>query len=179
MTLISCREVGPVSGMAGTPQGNAGPIVQVRLPVRAGLPVGGWQAAFRVQPDGRTVVEVTDAGGSLAGLVASTRLPLLSIDAGWRGSVPVAGRGRQWWVLAIGHAPAREGRPVVTFTRRARRGGRGHAPRPPDTVDGLWIAHDGLWVAAASGRYMLVRLSVGSTTCVQRLHPVKPVMLNC
>jgi hypothetical protein len=31
-----------------------------------------------VQPDGRTVVEATDADGTLAGLVASSRLPLMS-----------------------------------------------------------------------------------------------------
>ena len=90
--------------------------------------------------------------------MASTRLPLLSIDAGWRGSVHVAGGGRQWWVLAIGHAPAREGRPAVTFTRRVRRGEGGHALPPPDTVDGLRIAHNGLWVAAASGGHPASRI---------------------
>ena len=68
---------------------------------------------------------------------------------------------------------------MVTFTRRVRRGEGGHALPPPDTVDGLRIAHNGLWVAAASGGYALVRLSAESATCVQRLHPVKLVMLDC
>lgn len=125
------------------------------------------------------MVEVTDAGGSLAGLVASTRLPLLSIDAGWCGSVPRRWRG-QAMVGAGDRACPGQGRPAGgdLYPPAASRG-RGHVLRPPDTVDGLWAAHDGLWVAAASGRYTLVRLSVGSATCVQRLHPVKSVMLNC
>ena len=56
-----------------------GPTVRVRMPA------GGWQVGFRTRPDGRTVVEVIDPDGSLAGLVASTRRPLLSVDAGWSG----------------------------------------------------------------------------------------------
>ena len=44
-------------------------------PIRVRLPVGGWQVGFRIQPDGRTVIEVTDQDETLAGLVTSTRLP--------------------------------------------------------------------------------------------------------
>ena len=155
-----------------TPTSSSGlAVMQAGPPVRVRLPAGGWQVGFRVQQGGRTVVEVTDAGGSLAGLITSTRLPLLSIDASWSGSVPVPGGDRQWWALAIGHSPAGAGQPVVTFTRRARRALRGHAALPPDVVDGLWVAHDGLWVATATGRYTLVRLTARSATRVQRLHP--------
>jgi hypothetical protein len=49
----------------------AGPLLRVRLPA------GGWQVGFRAQHDGRTVIEATGQDGSLAGLVASSRLPVL------------------------------------------------------------------------------------------------------
>ena len=40
---------------------DTGPTVpQDGPPVRVRLPADGWQAGFRVQPDGRTVVEVTE-----------------------------------------------------------------------------------------------------------------------
>jgi hypothetical protein len=39
-------------------------------------------------------------------------------------------------------------------------------------VEGLWVARDGLWVAAAMGHYSVVRLTVQSTTQLQRLRPV-------
>ena len=29
-------------------------------PIRVRLPVGGWQVGFRIQPDGRTVIESAD-----------------------------------------------------------------------------------------------------------------------
>ena len=83
-------------------------------PIRVRLPAGGWQVGFRVQRDGRTVVEVTDADGTLAGLVASSRLPILSIDAGWCGCTRGPAGDRRWWALAIGHVPAR-GRPAVRY----------------------------------------------------------------
>jgi hypothetical protein len=143
-------------------------------PIRVRLPAGGWQVGFRVQRDGRTVVEVTDADGLLAGLVASSRLPILSIDAGWCGFSQGPAGGRRWWALAIGHVPAEAGQPSVTFTRR--RSGIPHGRRPsaalPRPVEGLWVARDGLWVAAAAGRYSLVRLTARSTTHLQRLQSV-------
>lgn len=156
-----------------TPVTSTGPtVVPAGPPVRVRLPAGGWQVGFRVQPDGRTVVEVTDPAGSLAGLVTSTRLAVLSIDGGWSGSAPGLSGIRQWWALAIGHAPAGAGQPDVTFTRRTRRARRGRTALPPEAVDGLWLAHDGLWVAAATGRYTHVRLTAGSVAQVQRLRLV-------
>jgi hypothetical protein len=147
-------------------------LTPARAPVRVRLPAGGWQVGFRAQLDGRTVVEVTDPGGSLAGLVASTRLPVLSIDAGWSGCAHGLAGVRQWWALAIGHAPAGAGQPAVTFTRRARRARCGRMALPPEAVDGLWLAHDGLWVAAATGHYTHVRLTERSVTQVQPLRLV-------
>jgi hypothetical protein len=143
-------------------------------PVRVRLPAGGWQVGFRVQRDGRTVVEVTDAGGTLAGLVASTRLPILSIDAGWRGCTRDPAGDRRWWALAIGHVPADAGQPSVTFThaRGAIRRGRSPFAALPRAVEGLWVTRDGLWVAAAAGHYSLVRLTTHSSTRLQRLHLV-------
>jgi len=147
-----------------------GPPIQVRLPA------GGWQVGFRVQRDGRTVVEVTDADGTLAGLVASSRLPILSIDAGWRGCTRDPAGDRQWWALAIGHVPVEAGRPSVTFTRARARGAVRYGRRPaaalPRAVEGLWVARDGLWVAATAGHYSQVRLTTPASTQLQRLHPV-------
>jgi anti-sigma-K factor RskA len=117
-------------------------------PLRVQLPAGGWQVGFRAQHDGRTVIEVTGQDGSLAGLVASSRLPILSVDAGWGGA-------------------ARE--PSVTFTRRLP-GARRTAARP-DAVDGLWGTVDGLW-AAAAGRYTAVCCAAGPVTLTRRLRPV-------
>jgi hypothetical protein len=144
----------------------AGPLVGVRLLT------GGWQVRFRVQADGRAVVEVTDPAGALAGLAAAIRLPFLWIDAGWAGCARGPSGGRQWWALAIGHVPTGVGQPTVTFSRRTRRRRRGRMVLPPVAVDGLWVVHDGLWVAATSGRYTDVRLTAGSGTRMQRLRLV-------
>src|SRR5487761_1857764 len=54
--------------------------------ISARLPVSDWQIQWRRQPDGRTILEVTDQAGNLTGLVASTRLPIVSVDAAWRGT---------------------------------------------------------------------------------------------
>jgi hypothetical protein len=174
--------LGPVSSLSPATSrdpatGHFGP------PIRVRLPAGGWQVGFRVQRDGRTVVEVTDADGTLAGLVASSRLPILSIDAGWRGCTrDLAGDGR-WWALAIGHVPAEAGQPSVTFTRA--RGAIPHGRRPaaalPRAVDGLWVVRDGLWVAAAAGHYSLVRLTTQSTTHQRRLRsaPEHGRLIHC
>ena len=70
--------------------------------------------------------------------------------------------------------PVEAGQPSVTFTHR--RSGIPHGRRPsaalPRAVEGLWVARDGLWVAAAAGHYSLVRLTTQSTTHLQRLQPM-------
>jgi hypothetical protein len=144
------------------------------LPIRVRLPASGWQVGFRVQRDGRTVVEVTDTDGTLTGLVASSRLPILSIDASWRGCTRDPAGDRRWWALAIGHVPAEAGQPSVTFTCRGSgiRQGRRPAAALPRAVEGLWVARDGLWIAAAAGHYSLVRLTAQATTRLQRLQSV-------
>src|SRR5271163_737588 len=139
-------------------------------PLRVRLPAGGWQVSFQAQHDGRTVIEVTGQDGALAGLVASSRLPILSADAGWGGAAREPAGGRRWWALAIGHVPAGQGQPSVTFTRKLP-GARPAAARP-DAVDGLWVTLDGLWVAAAAGRYTAVRCAAGPATLTRRLRPV-------
>lgn len=63
--------------------------------LRVRLPTGGWQVSFRTQHDGRTVIEVTGPDGSLAGLVASSRLPILSVNAGWCGAARALDGSRQ------------------------------------------------------------------------------------
>ncbi len=95
-------------------------IASAGSPIRVRLPVGGWQVGFRIQPDGRTVIEVTDQDESLTGLMTSTRLPITSIDAGWSGLTrdpPGAG------TVGAGHrARARRCRPA---------NGHLHPPDPP------------------------------------------------
>ena len=51
-----------------------------RPQISARLPVSDWQIRWWLRPDGRTVLEVTDQAGDLTGLVASTRLPIVSVD---------------------------------------------------------------------------------------------------
>lgn len=145
-------------------------VMHAGSPVQVRLPAGGWQVGFRAQPGGRTVVEVTDPGGSLVAHLTSAGAPVLSIHAGWAGATRGPDGSRTWWALAIGRVPADAGQPAVTFTRSA---GRSHSDRKalPAAVDGLWVVHDGLWIAAAAGRYHDVRLRVGSATRVQRLRP--------
>jgi hypothetical protein len=132
----------------------------------------GWRIGWRLQPDGRTVIEVTDQDGSLAGLVASTRLPLLSVDGGWRG----AGRGARgawrWWALAIGHAPAGDG-VVVTFTRSlpGRRRARRTTVHP--------ATRDGLWVAVVAGRYTTAHCHTPAAASALRLTPVAKLRTSC
>ena len=142
--------------------------MQTGLPVQVRLPSGGWQVGFQTRPDGRTVVEVTDPDGALAGLVASAAVSILSIDAGWAGWVAGPGGDRRWWALAIGHASPAADQPAVTFIRGT---GRGRLRVPPQTVDGLWLVHDGLWVAAAVGHYTHVRLTARSVSRLRRLQP--------
>ena len=89
--------------------------------ISARLPVSDWQIRWRRQPDGRTVLEVTDQPGNLTGLVASTHLPIVSVDGAWRGTRRGADGSRQQWALAIGHACTPDGPLTVTFTSRGRR----------------------------------------------------------
>ena len=120
------------------------------------------------------------ASAALASLSCDARdqfalaAPFESIDASWRGCTRDPAGDSRWWALAIGHVPAEAGQPSVTFTRRG--GGIPHGRRPsaalPRAVEGLWVARDGLWIAAAAGRYSLVRLTAQSTTHLQRLQPV-------
>jgi hypothetical protein len=151
-----------------TGQQHRAEVMHAEPPVQVRLPSGGWQVGFRTRPDGWTVVEVTDPDGTLAGLVASAAVSILSIDAGWAGWVAGPDGGRRWWALAIGHAPPATDQPAVTFIRGT---GRGRLKLPPQTVDGLWLVHDGLWVAAATGHYTHVRLTALSVTRLRRLQP--------
>jgi hypothetical protein len=119
-----------------------------------------WQIRWRLQPDGRTVLEVTDQAGNLTGLVASTRLPIVSVDGAWRGTRRSADGTRQRWALAIGHACTPDGPLTVTFTRRARR-----TTIHPATVDGLWVA-------AVTGHYTAARCHTPAAASARQLTPV-------
>jgi hypothetical protein len=124
------------------------------------LPASDWQIRWRRQPDGRTVLEVTDQAGNLTGLVASTRLPITSVDGAWRGTRRTADGSRQRWALAIGHACTPDGALTVTFTRRARR-----TTIHPATVDGLWVA-------AVTGHYTAARCHTPAAASALHLMPV-------
>lgn len=91
MTAASPAATGPMAtGSAAT---------AARPQISARLPVSDWQVRWRLQPDGRTVLEVTDQAGNLTGLAASTRLPIVSVDGAWRGtrrSADGPGSGGRW-----------------------------------------------------------------------------------
>ena len=125
----------------------------------ARLPVSDWQIRWRRQPDRRTVLEVTDQAGNLTGLVASTRLPITSVDGAWRGTRRRADGSRQRWALAIGHASTTDGPLTVTFTRRASR-----TTIHPATVDGLWAA-------AVTGHYTAARCHTPGGASALQLMP--------
>jgi hypothetical protein len=114
------------------------------------------------QPDGRTVLEVTDPAGNLTGLAASTRLPVTSAGGAWRGTRRTADGTRQRRALAIGHAYPPDGPLTVTFTRRARR-----TTIHPATVDGLWAA-------AVTGHYTAARCHTPAAASARQLTPVTP-----
>jgi len=133
-----------------------------RPQISARLPVSDWQIRWRLQPDGRTVLEVTDQAGNLTGLVASTRLPITSVDGAWRGTRRRADGSRQRWALAIGHASTTDGPLTVTFTRRASR-----TTIHPATVDGLWVA-------AVTGHYTAARCHTPAAASARQLMPVPP-----
>jgi hypothetical protein len=136
--------------MTGTVVGRPGSEICVRLAV------SGWRIRWRLQSDGRTVIEVCDETGVLTGLVVGTRLPIVSADAGWRGKARGADGAKWWWALAIGHARAGTGRAAVTFTR----GMPGSRRARCTTVRPAPIG--GLWVAAVTGRYTTVRCQLTS-----------------
>jgi hypothetical protein len=129
-----------------------------RISVR--LPASDWQIQWRRQPDGRTILEVTDQAGNLTGLAASTRLPIVSVDGAWRGTRRSADGSRQQWALAIGHASTPDGALTVTFTSRARR-----TTIHPATVDGLWAA-------AITGHYTTAHCHTPATASALQLMPV-------
>jgi hypothetical protein len=158
MTAASpAAATGPMAtGSAATA---ARPQVSARLPASARLQVSGWQIRWR-QQDGRTVLEVTDQAGNLTGLVASTRLPIVSVDGAWRGTRRSADGSRQRWALAIGHAYPPDGPLTVTFTGRAHR-----TTIHPATVDGLWVA-------AVTGHYTTARCHTPGGASALQLMPV-------
>jgi hypothetical protein len=158
--------------MAALAPGPRWPSVQVQLPV------GGWRVGFHVQPDGQPLIEVTDPAGSLASLITSSHEPILSIADGWAGHTFGLTGLRQWWALAIGHIPAPDGWPAVSFTRHTRHTSRGHTTTRLETADGLWVIHDQLWIAATTGHYTHVRLTMQSATHVRRLNVVTPHHLH-
>jgi len=131
------------------------------------LAISGWRLRRRVQHNnGRAVIEISDDSGELIGLITSTSLPILSVDAAWRGRGQQVDGTRQWWALAIGHASAADEDPVVTFLRRV--GPHGISRR---TVVRPALLH-GLWVAAVPGLHTAVTCSQGPHHHIRRLAPV-------
>jgi hypothetical protein len=128
------------------------------------LPIDGWHLRHRVQANGRTCIEITDYLGDLVALIASTTLPILSVDAAWRGQWYDADGARQWWAFAIGHATVSdvEG-PVVTFTRPVGR----HQLHRRAVVQPL--QSQGLWIASAPGLYAAVSCRQESRDTVRHL----------
>jgi hypothetical protein len=137
----------------------------------ARLPAGGWQIGFWVDPGGRTLVDVADSVGSLAYRLVSTLRAEATVEEGWAGCAPSESRDDQRWALAVGHAPAGRGH-LVSFVRLTREGDHDQLVLPPEAPSGFWVADDGLWVAAAAGRYTHVRLIAQSATL---LHPLRPI----
>jgi hypothetical protein len=124
----------------------------------------GWHLRHRVQANGRAVIEITDDLSDLAALITSTTLPMLSVDAAWRGHGRDADGTQQWWAFAIGHASATEvDGPVVTFTRQAGR----HQLRRRAVVQPLQTR--GLWIASVPGLYTAVSCHQDSRHTVRRL----------
>jgi hypothetical protein len=130
----------------------------------APLPIYGWHLRHRVQANGRAVIEISDQLGDLAALITSTTLPMLSVDAAWRGHGHGADGTQQWWAVAIGHASVNDADgPVVTFTRQTGR----HQLRRRAVVQPLHT--HGLWIASALGLYTAVSCRQESRHAVRRL----------
>jgi hypothetical protein len=137
--------------------------------VDAGPEIGpGWHIHQGLQRNGRAAIEVTDDTGELIGLIASTDLAMLSIDAAWRGRSTRPDGTRQWWALAIGHASVGEDDPVVIFTRRV--GARGQHAHPSRTLvrPSLWR---GLWIAGVPGLHTTITAEQGPEHRIRRLAP--------
>jgi len=141
------------------------PSTDLADPFATPLPIFGWHLRQRVQPNGRAAIEITDDTGDLIGLVASTSLSMLSIDAAWRGRGRSDDGTQQWWALAVGHASAGDDDPIVTFTRRI--GQRGTAHRTVVRPSRL----QGLWIAAVPGLHTTITCRQGSEHRVRRLAP--------
>jgi hypothetical protein len=150
----------PASPAAATGPRTTGSAAAARPQISARLPVSDWQIRWQLQPDGRTVLEVTDPAGNLTGLAASTRLPIVSVDGAWRGTHRSADGTQQRWALAIGHADTTDGPLTVTFTSRAHR-----TTIHPATVDGLWVA-------AITGHYTTARCDTPGRASALQLMPV-------
>ena len=134
-------------------------------PADTPLPLSGWRLRHRIQANGRAVIEVEDETGDLVGLITSTTLPMLSVDAAWRGRARLADGTHRWWALAVGHASATDDDPVVTFTRRLRPHGT-----PRRTVVRPSRLH-GLWIAAVPGLHTTVSCRQGLDYRIARLAP--------
>jgi hypothetical protein len=110
------------------------------------------------------VLEIIEDTGDLVGLIASTSLPMLSVDAAWRGMGHDSDGTRRWWALAVGHDSGEDGdEPLVTFSRRAAAHVRPRrvVVRPRRT--------QGLWIASVPGLYTAVSCQHGSQHAVRRL----------
>jgi hypothetical protein len=131
-------------------------------PINVQLP-GGWGLRHLVQATGPRVIEIYDTSRDMVGFVASTKRPIASIAAAWRGFSADRSGERHWWALAIGHAH-RDTEPQVSF---ASLSSRGHVRRM--TV--IPTVTDGLWVAMATGRQGTVRLRQGPLQRTCRVAP--------
>src|SRR5690348_5679244 len=130
------------------------------------LPISGWRLCQRVQPNGRAVIEINDDTGDLIGLITSTPLPMLTVDAAWRGRAYVADGTHQSWALAIGHASADDDDLTATFTLRLgpHKNPRRAVVRPARA--------QGLWIAAASGLHTTVTCRQGPQRRIRRVASV-------
>ena len=138
----------------------------------ARVPAGGWTVGVWVGADGRAMADVTSPSGTLAYLTSSSTCQEgSSIDAAWAGCGAGPDGKRQWWALAIGHASAGLSQ-VVAFGRRASGRRIERMTLPSEAASGMWMVHDGLWIAAATGRYTHVRLTARSTEHIQPMELV-------
>jgi hypothetical protein len=138
------------------------PVTRTRPTLWTRLPLGGWQVGFWADAEGRALIDVADADGTLAYRLGAARRAAPSIDAGWAGCARSADGSSQCWALAIGHAPPGRGH-VISFSQPARPGGD-RMTLPLEAQCGFWITHNGLWAAAATGCYAQARLTAQSAT---------------
>jgi hypothetical protein len=131
------------------------------------LPAGGWQVGFWVDESGRTLFDVADALGTLTYRMAGVRQAPPSIDAGWWGSGHGPDGAASSWALALGRLPAEDSY-AVTFVSA---GGLQTPALLPDGILGGQTRRNGLWMAAAVGRYSHVRLILRSGA---RQYPLTP-----